>query len=358
MLTARDMALKQRSSYQMVLPDYRRSSKLAVILHADIAGSTAMVQQDVAVAHERIMNSFQRFSKVITSYQGIVRELRGDALVAQFERASDAVAATLAFQENEIQYIGQLNDDIRPELRVGIALGEVIIDDHTVTGAGVVLAQRVEQLAMPGGLCITAAIHEALPQWMPLDHEYLGRQALKGFDEMIRAYRVVIRPGGSIPPPDSFVRTGLYLNFKNIGRVIMALIIVVGAVVIISSGYNHLSSNSSATIHWLAPATEASRQNPVMTTTKSIELGANVFSQNCVSCHGKNADGNGPNGRNLNPKPANLHTISKSHTDGEFAYKIRVGRGAMPSWEETLDETEIWSLVNYIKSLGKHPTNN
>ena len=236
----------------MVMPDYRRPSKLAVILHADIAGSTAMVQRDVAVAHDRIMNSFRRFSKVITSYQGIVRELRGDALVAQFERASDAVAATLAFQENQIQNIGQLNDDIRPELRVGIALGEVIIDDHTVTGAGVVLAQRVEQLAMPGGLCITAAIHETLPQWMPLDHEYLGRQALKGFDEMIRAYRVVIRPGGPIPPPDSFVRTGLYLNIKNIGRVIMALIIVVGAVVIISSGYNHLSSNSSATIHWLA----------------------------------------------------------------------------------------------------------
>jgi class 3 adenylate cyclase len=74
MLTARDMALKQRSSYQMVMPDYRRSSKLAVILHADIAGSTAMVQRDAAVAHDRIMNSFRRFSKVITSYQGIVRE--------------------------------------------------------------------------------------------------------------------------------------------------------------------------------------------------------------------------------------------------------------------------------------------
>ena len=188
------MALKKITGYKIVMPDSRRSSKLAVILHADIAGSTKMVQRDAVIAHDRSMSLFRRFSEVITAYQGVVRELRGDALVAQFERASDAVAATLAFQEKQFQYNGQLNDDIRPELRVGIALGEVIVDDHTVTGAGVVLAQRVEQLAMPGGLCITAAIHEALPRWMPLDHEYLGRQDFKGFDKMIRAYRVLIRP--------------------------------------------------------------------------------------------------------------------------------------------------------------------
>ena len=357
-LMARDMALKQIPGYQMLNPDYRRSSKLAVILHADIAGSTALVQRDAAIAHDRIMVSFRHFDKFITSYHGKVRELRGDALVAQFERASDAVAATLAFQEHQSLYITQLNDDIRPELRVGIALGEVIIDDHTVTGAGVVLAQRVEQLAMPGGLCITAAIHEALPQWMPLDHEYLGKQDIKGFDKMIRAYRVVIRPGRPIPPPDNFVRSQIALKIKNIGRVILVLILVIGGAIILSSGYKHLSSSASAETHWLAPTAEATRQNPVMITTGSIELGAGVFSQNCVSCHGQNADGNGPDGKNQNPKLTNRHNISKWHTDGEFAYKIRVGRGAMPGWEETLDETEIWSLVNYIKSLGKQPMNN
>ena len=80
-------------------------------------------------------------------------------------------------------------------------------------------------------------------------------------------------------------------------------------------------------------------------------MGTNIFNQNCVSCHGENTDGKGPNGRNLSPKPATLQGISRSHTDGEFAYKIKVGRGAMPGWEETLDETEIWGLVNFIRSL-------
>jgi adenylate cyclase len=135
----------------------RLSGKLAVILHADVAGSTALVQQDEQLAHERILDAFRRFSDTITQYHGHVCEIRGDALLAEFERASDAVTAVLAFQANHSDHNAQLDDNIRPTVRVGIAMGEVIIADNTVTGAGVVLAQRVEQLAEPGGLCITGA---------------------------------------------------------------------------------------------------------------------------------------------------------------------------------------------------------
>ena len=185
----------------------RRSGKLAVILHADIAGSTSLVQQDEDIAHERIRDTFQRFSETIEKYQGHVRELRGDALLAEFERTSDAVTAVLAFQAEQAEYISKLTDNIRPIVRVGIALGEVIIADSTVTGAGVVLAQRIEQLAEPGGLCITGAIHEALPQRMPFDQENLGEQQLKGFDEQIRVYAVSLSLGASIPEPESLPQT-------------------------------------------------------------------------------------------------------------------------------------------------------
>ncbi len=140
----------------------RLSGTLAVILHADVAGSTALVQQDKQLAHERIQDTFRRFSDTIEKYQGHVLELRGDALLAEFERASDAVSAALSVQVDHAYYNDRLTDDLRPTIRVGIAMGEVVIADNTVTGAGVVQAQRVEQLADPGGVCITAAIHEAL----------------------------------------------------------------------------------------------------------------------------------------------------------------------------------------------------
>jgi adenylate cyclase len=183
------------------MPEKRQPGKLAVILHADIAGSTTLVQQDEHLAHERIQDTFRQFSDFIAQYQGQVREFRGDALLAEFERASDAVSATLAFQASQVEYISQLNDNILPKVRVGIAMGEVVIADNTVTGEGVVLAQRVEQLAEPGGVCITAAIHEALPKRMPFDQASLGEQELKGFDEPVRVYGVGLKPGESIPPP-------------------------------------------------------------------------------------------------------------------------------------------------------------
>jgi len=72
--------------------------KLAVILHADVVGSTTLVLFNETLAHERIQSSFQRFSKTIKNHGGIAHELRGDALATEFERASDAVTTALSYQ--------------------------------------------------------------------------------------------------------------------------------------------------------------------------------------------------------------------------------------------------------------------
>ena len=79
----------------------RLSGKLAVILHADIAGSTALMRHDEQLAHERIQDCFHRFNDTVIRYHGHVCELRGDALLAEFHRASDAVTAALAFQSEQ-----------------------------------------------------------------------------------------------------------------------------------------------------------------------------------------------------------------------------------------------------------------
>jgi len=175
--------------------------KLAVILHADVAGSTELLQLDEHLSHERIQEAFRRFRDRIVRYREDVLELRGDALLAAFDRPSDAVTAALAFQSDHTKYIDQLDDDIRPSIRVGIALGEVIIADNTVTGAGVVLAQRVEQLSEIGEVYITSAIHEALPKRLPFELNNLGEKTLKGFDDPVQVFQVRLNPGRPIPPP-------------------------------------------------------------------------------------------------------------------------------------------------------------
>lgn len=135
------------------------SRKLAVLLHADVVGSTALVQIDEEVAHGRMRSAFQRFSASITEHGGITHEIRGDALIAEFPRVSDAIAAAKQFQNANTEFNQNLSDQIRPEIRIGIAMGEVVIADGTVTGEGIVLAQRLEQIAESGGVCIQGAAY-------------------------------------------------------------------------------------------------------------------------------------------------------------------------------------------------------
>ena len=183
------------------------SRKLAVLLHADVVDSTRLVQKNESLAHQRIHGAFRRLADTTDAYGGIAREIRGDALVAEFSRASDAVCAGLAFQTDNIDHNAGLKDDVCPEIRVGISLGEVIVADGTVTGPGVVLAQRLEQLAEPGGVVVQGSVSETVPDRMPFEFDGLGEQILKGFDKPVRAFVARVGEGKSVPGPE-FVAPG------------------------------------------------------------------------------------------------------------------------------------------------------
>ena len=183
------------------MPPKERTGKLAVILHADVVGSTALVQQDEQRAHERIQDTFRRFGVTIAKYHGHVRELRGDALLGEFERASDAVSAALAFQAEQATYNAALEDDIRPMVRVGIAMGEVIVADDTITGAGVVLAQRIEQLTEPGGVGLHGAAYETIPGRFPFVYANLGEHTVKGFENPVRLFAATLARDTELPAP-------------------------------------------------------------------------------------------------------------------------------------------------------------
>ena len=181
------------------------SRKLAVILHADVVGSTSLVQQNESLAHERIQATFNNFSETIVAYGGTAHEIRGDAILAEFKRASDAVTAAIAFQAQNDATNSLRDDDIQPLLRIGISLGEVIIADNILTGAGVVLAQRLEQLAVSGGVVVQGTVSETVPTRMPFNFDSLGDQMLKGFDRPVRVFTARLQPGKELPAPELIV---------------------------------------------------------------------------------------------------------------------------------------------------------
>lgn len=118
-------------------------------------------------------------------------------------------------------------------------------------------------------------------------------------------------------------------------------------------GEHHMKGESA---HWSAPKDAVEQLNPVPSNSNSISNGLNLFAELCSGCHGTQAQGDGPDGSELLVKPTNLKTMAGGHPDGDFAWKIKNGRGEMPAWEDELEEKEIWDLVNYIQSLSEQST--
>ena len=127
-------------------------------------------------------------------------------------------------------------------------------------------------------------------------------------------------------------------------------ILVMGSVATVNAEGNHEGGHGAGP-HWMAPADASARLNPIKSDQASINRGKQTYFQNCSSCHGATAIGDGPVGANLNPKPTNLTIMAGVHPDGDFEWKIANGRGAMPAWKTVLNENQRWDLVNYIQAL-------
>lgn len=110
-------------------------------------------------------------------------------------------------------------------------------------------------------------------------------------------------------------------------------------------------SSHGAGKHWMSPKGEAEKHNPIKSDAASVGRGEKSYATLCSACHGASAMGDGAAGVALNPKPTNLKAMSGGHPDGDFAWKIANGRGAMPAWKAVLKEDQIWDLVNYIQNL-------
>ncbi len=139
---------------------------------------------------------------------------------------------------------------------------------------------------------------------------------------------------------------------KTIRYVVLALAMLMATnAALADAGHAHNKPAADAA-HWMAPEKEANRKNPVAASAASIARGKKLFQANCASCHGAGGKGDGPAGAALNPKPADLAAMAGQHPDGDFAWKIEHGRGAMPAWKATLSEAQIWDTVNFIQGLA------
>ncbi len=175
--------------------------RLAAILYADVAGYSRLTGLDEAGTHKALSTSLDAFTALIETYGGKVVHFAGDAILAEFRTVTDVVSCATAVQEDIESRNTEVPEDRQIQFRIGINLGDVIVDRGDIYGDGVNVAARLESLAKPGGICISDAVRVALGSRAPVEFESLGLQTVKNISEPVRAFHLRLKAGETPPPP-------------------------------------------------------------------------------------------------------------------------------------------------------------
>jgi len=166
--------------------------QLAAIMFTDIVGYTTLMGKDSRRAMELVRKSKQIQKPLVEKYQGKWIKEMGDGVLAQFNTAHDAVRCALEIQRTS-------RADLEADLRIGIHLGDITIENEDVYGDGVNVASRLESIADPGGIYISESVEKAIRGQSDIRTTYLGESQLKNVDYGVRTYAV---QGTGLPVPD------------------------------------------------------------------------------------------------------------------------------------------------------------
>src|SRR2546429_2293084 len=167
-----------------------RKRNLAAILHADVVGFSRLMGEDEAGTHRALGRLRGAIDPLIAAHSGRVVGTAGDSLLADFSSVVDALNCAVEMQRAALA----INDPIPPqrrlELRIGVNLGDVIVDGDDIFGDGVNIAARLEALAQPGTICISHTVYDQVRNKLDLDYRPLGSHRVKNIAEPVRAYAV------------------------------------------------------------------------------------------------------------------------------------------------------------------------
>jgi TolB-like protein/class 3 adenylate cyclase len=168
--------------------------KLTAILAVDVVGYSAHMEADEAGTFERLKaRQTDLFEPEIARHQGRVFKLMGDGLLAEFGSVVNAVECAVTLQRGMTERNASVAADKRLEIRVGINLGEVIVDGEDRYGEGVNVAARLQQLADPGGICVSGKVSKEVERKLAFAFEPMGAHRVKNITEPIQCFRVNLR---------------------------------------------------------------------------------------------------------------------------------------------------------------------
>ncbi|RXG89003.1 MULTISPECIES: adenylate/guanylate cyclase domain-containing protein [Bradyrhizobium] len=205
---------------------FRVERRLSAILAADVAGYSRLMHHDEEATHSKLTALLaDSVMPAISEHGGRIVKNTGDGFLAEFPSAVEAVRAAVQFQNRIKELTGAEVEDRRIAFRVGVNIGDVIVEPNDIFGDGVNIAARLESIAEPGGICISSSAYDQVRGKVGVEFVDLGEQNLKNIARPIRTYAMVrdeLGPamrGGSMPAGAlSAPRLSMVvLPFANIG---------------------------------------------------------------------------------------------------------------------------------------------
>ncbi len=196
--------------------------RLAAILSADVVGYARLVRADEegTIAALRALRA-DLIDPELSEHHGRIVKLMGDGMLVEFPSVVDAVRAAVAIQSALAARNEDLGADRGIEVRVGINLGDVIVDGDDIQGDGVNVAARLEGIAPPGGICVSGMVHEGVRDRIDTPFEDLGERELKNIERPVRVWQWTPKaaaPPAREPSPSTDRPSIAVLPFDNMSR--------------------------------------------------------------------------------------------------------------------------------------------
>ena len=213
----------------------RLQRRLAAILFADVVGYSRLTGQDEVGTWRRLQSALRDVVRPhLKAHAGRIIRIKGDGILVEFASAVEAVASAVTIQQAMAQRNATLPDAHRIELRIGINLGDIVTNQKDVHGEGVNVTARLEPLAEPGGICVSATVHEHVRAKLAYPFEDRGVQTLKNIAEPVRVYALGPEKIASLPTdtPSSLIprnRFGWYAAPIAVGSICAAALWMVWA---------------------------------------------------------------------------------------------------------------------------------
>jgi TolB-like protein len=198
----------------------RVGRRLAAIVAADVAGYSRLMGLDEVGTARTLREHRKVTDALVVKHGGRLVKTTGDGVLLEFPSVVDAVECAVAVQAVMAQRNEGVPQDRRMLFRIGINLGDILIEGDDILGDGVNVAARLEGIAEPGGICLSSSAYEQVRGKVPVDFTDLGEQALKNIARPIRAYAVGLNTNTerAVPPPSWAPRLSIVvLPFANIG---------------------------------------------------------------------------------------------------------------------------------------------